>query len=127
MTSGNMSEEPIAIGNDEALARLGGIADAFLLHDREIVARCDDSVVRPAGDATVLLRRARGYAPLPLRLPVPAPRPLVAVGAHLKSTFALVHGHAAYLSPHLGDLETLETLESFRATLARYRSCSDRA
>ncbi len=121
MTSGNLSEEPIAIGNDEALARLGGVADGFLLHDREIIARCDDSVVRPAGDAVVLLRRARGYAPLPLRLPVPARRPLVAVGAHLKSTFTLVHGHAAYLSPHLGDLETLETLESFRTTLVRYR------
>lgn len=122
MTSGNASEEPIAMGNDEALRRLGAIADGFLIHDREIVARVDDSVVRPAGGAGVLLRRARGHAPLPLELPIPAVTPLVAVGAHLKSTFALVHGRAAYLSPHIGDLESLESLEHFEAMLARYRA-----
>jgi hydrogenase maturation protein HypF len=121
MTSGNLSEEPIAAGNDEALARLGAVADGFLLHDREIVARMDDSVVRTAATGPILLRRARGHAPLPLALPVSSPRPLVAVGPHLKNTFTLVHGRHAYVSPHLGDLESLEALEHFRQTLARYQ------
>jgi hydrogenase maturation protein HypF len=120
MTSGNLSEEPIAAGVEEARARLAGIADAILWHDREIVARVDDSVARVAAGRPLWLRRARGYAPLPLPLPVPAPRPLVAVGAHLKSTFTLAAGDAAYPSPHIGDLDTLETLDHFRATLARY-------
>ncbi len=121
MTSGNLSEEPIAAGNAEALERLGNVADGFLLHDREIVARVDDSVVRASAAGPILIRRARGYAPLPLELPAASPRPLVAVGPHLKSTFTLVHGRRAYLSPHLGDLENLETLEHFTATLTRYR------
>ncbi|NOT09949.1 MAG: carbamoyltransferase HypF, partial [Gemmatimonadales bacterium] len=121
MTSGNRSEEPIAMGNAEAIRRLTGVADTFLLHDREIVTRIDDSVVRIVGDRPVLLRRARGYAPLPLALPLAAPVPLVAVGAHLKSTFALAHGRKAYVSQHLGDLDSVETLEHWRATLAAYR------
>jgi hydrogenase maturation protein HypF len=121
MTSGNASDEPIATSNDEARRRLAGIADAFLLHDRDIVARYDDSVVRTAGDAPVFLRRARGYAPLPLTLPVASPRALVAVGAHLKNTFTLVHGRDAYVSQHIGDLENLETLEHWRAALDAYR------
>jgi hypothetical protein len=95
MTSGNLTDEPIAASNDEARSRLGGIADHFLLHDREIVARCDDSVLRPAASGPVFLRRARGYAPLPFDLPVPAPVPLLAVGAQLKHTFALAQGGAA--------------------------------
>lgn len=122
MTSGNQSEEPIVIDNDEALRRLQGIADAFLLHDRHIVARYDDSVVRAAGRQTVMIRRARGYAPMPLELPVPAPMPLLAVGAHLKNTFALAHGNRGYVSQHIGDLENYETLEHFRDSLARYQS-----
>jgi hydrogenase maturation protein HypF len=122
MTSGNRTDEPIAAGNDEALARLGDIADLFLLHDREIVARCDDSVLRPAASGPVFLRRARGYAPLPLDLPVPAPVPLLAVGAQLKHTFALAQGDAAWVSPHQGDLDHLETLEHVEATLAHYRA-----
>jgi hydrogenase maturation protein HypF len=121
MTSGNLSEEPIATGNDEALARLAGVADGFLLHDREIVARYDDSVVRVAGTASLLLRRARGYAPLPLELPLASPRPLLAVGPHLKNTFTLVHGTSAFVSQHIGDLESLETLAHFEETLARLR------
>jgi hydrogenase maturation protein HypF len=121
MTSGNRSDEPIAIGNDEARRRLGDIADAFLMHDREILSRCDDSVLRIAADAPVFLRRARGFAPLPLRLPVPSPVPLLAVGPHLKNTFALVHGDQAWVSPHIGDLESLEGLEHFRDTLGVYR------
>ena len=121
MTSGNLTDEPIAASNDEARSRLGGIADRFLLHDREIVARCDDSVLRPAASGPVFLRRARGYAPLPLDLPVPAPVPLLAVGAQLKHTFALAQGGAAWLSPHQGDLDHLETLEQVEATLRHYR------
>lgn len=122
MTSGNRSEEPIAIGNAEARRRLEGIADGFLLHDREIVARYDDSVLRVAGAAPVFLRRARGYAPAPLELPVPSPVPLVAVGPHLKNTLTLVHGGRAWVSQHVGDLEGVETLEHFAAVLERYRT-----
>ena len=122
MTSGNRSEEPIATGNDDAQARLAKIADAFLLHDREIVARYDDSVLRVSGGAPIFLRRARGYAPLPLRLPIASPKALIAVGPHLKNTFTLVHGTDAYVSQHIGDLENLETLEAWRAAFAAYRT-----
>ncbi|HEX9610465.1 MAG TPA: carbamoyltransferase HypF [Gemmatimonadales bacterium] len=121
MTSGNRSDEPIATRNDEARRQLAGIADAFLLHDREIVSRYDDSVVRVAAGGTVFLRRARGLAPLPLDLPVATPVPLVAVGPHLKNTFTLAHGRSAYVSQHLGNLENLETLDHFHTTLAAYR------
>jgi hydrogenase maturation protein HypF len=121
MTSGNLSEEPIATDNEDARVRLSGVADLLLLHDREIVARYDDSVVRPTGHGPVFLRRARGYAPLPLRLPVGAPLPLVAVGPHLKNTFTIVHGATAYVSQHIGDLENLETLEHFRDSLTMFQ------
>ncbi len=121
MTSGNQSEEPIAISNEDAQERLAAIADAFLLHDRDIVARYDDSVVRVAGATTVFLRRARGYAPLPLKLPLPSPKPLIAVGPHLKNTFTLVQGNDAYVSQHIGDLENLETLSHWRAAFDAYR------
>ncbi len=121
MTSGNLSEEPIAIGNSEARRRLAGIADAFLLHDRDILSRSDDSVVRVAGIAPVFLRRSRGYAPLPIHLPVASPVPLLAVGPHLKNTFTLVHEDHAWVSPHIGDLESIEGLEHFRQTLTVYR------
>ncbi|HSE27937.1 MAG TPA: carbamoyltransferase HypF [Gemmatimonadales bacterium] len=120
MTSGNRSDEPIAIGVGEARRRLAGIADGFLLHDREIVSRYDDSVLRPAG-APIFLRRARGYAPLPLVLPVATPVPLVAVGPHLKNTFTLALGDRAWPSQHVGDLESVEALAHFEAALARYR------
>ena len=121
MTSGNLSDEPIAIGNDDARLRLTSVADAFLLHDRDIVARYDDSVLRVAGGRPVLLRRSRGYAPLPLDLPLESPVPLIAVGPHLKNTFTLVHGRHAFVSQHIGDLESLETLEHWRAALDAYR------
>lgn len=121
MTSGNRTDEPIAIANDEAMARLAGIADTFLLHDREIVSRYDDSVLRVAAGAPLFLRRARGYAPLPLPLPVPTPLPLVAVGPHLKNTFTLAHEQTAYVSQHIGDLEDLDALEHFERTLELYR------
>jgi hydrogenase maturation protein HypF len=120
MTSGNLSDEPIAMGNDEAFERLSSIADVFLLHDREILSRVDDSVARIVDGAPMLLRRARGYAPLTLRLPIASPRTLLAVGPHLKNTFTLVRGDAAHVSPHIGDLDTIESLDHFSAALARY-------
>jgi len=122
MTSGNLSDEPIAIDNDEARIRLGDIADTFLLHDREILSRVDDSVARVVGRAPVLLRRARGYAPLAVALPVSSPRTLLAVGPHLKNTFTLVRGNAAHVSPHIGDLDSIETLDHYRAALDRYQN-----
>jgi hydrogenase maturation protein HypF len=121
MTSGNLTDEPIAIGNTEARRRLGVIADAFLMHDREILSRCDDSVLRMTAAGPIFLRRARGYAPLPLTLPVATPVPLLAVGPHLKNTFTVAHGGSAWVSPHIGDLEDLEGMEHFRHTLSVYR------
>jgi hydrogenase maturation protein HypF len=116
MTSANLSEEPIAIDNDEALARLGAIADAFLMHDREILQRCDDSVAAIVDGAPQLLRRARGFVPLGVSLPFDSP-PLLAVGGHLKNVFALARGRFVYQSQHLGDLENLTGLEFFRESL----------
>jgi hydrogenase maturation protein HypF len=116
MTSANLSEEPIAIDNDEARDRLGEIADAFLMHDREILQRCDDSVAAIVDGAPQLLRRARGFVPLGVPLPFDAP-PLLAVGGHLKNVFALARGRFAYQSQHLGDLESLSGLEFFKESL----------
>lgn len=117
MTSGNQSEEPIAFELEEARRRLGSLADAFLMHDRPIRTRCDDSVVRlfqPGfSDPVILpLRRSRGYAPYPVQLPRPSP-PILAVGAELKNTFCLSREKYALLSHHIGDLENVETLVSF--------------
>ena len=122
MTSGNLSDEPIAIDNDEARARLGAVADGFLFHDREIVARYDDSVLRITARRAVFLRRARGFAPLPLTLPIPTPRPLIATGPDLKNTFTLAEHGRAYVSQHIGDLDSLETVVHFRDTLQRFKS-----
>jgi hydrogenase maturation protein HypF len=120
MTSANLSEEPIAIDNEEARARLGAIADAFLMHDREILQRCDDSVAAVVDGAPQLIRRARGFVPLgaelPLELKLEAP-PLLAVGGHLKNVFALARGRFVYQSQHLGDLENLTGLEFFTESL----------
>jgi hydrogenase maturation protein HypF len=120
MTSANLSEEPIAIDNDEAMARLGKIADAFLMHDREILQRCDDSVMALVDGSPQLIRRARGFVPLAIPLPAnlgDAP-PLLAVGGHLKNVFTLARGEFAYQSQHLGDLENLTGLDFFRESLA---------
>jgi hydrogenase maturation protein HypF len=116
MTSANLSEEPIAIDNDEALTRLGGIADAFLMHDREILQRCDDSVAAVVDGMPQLVRRARGFVPLGVELPFDVP-PLLAVGGHLKNVFTLARGRRAYQSQHLGDLESLTGLEFFKESL----------
>ena len=121
MTSGNRSEEPIAITNEESRERLGAIADAYLLHDRDILTRADDSVMRLVRGAPVFLRRARGFAPIPIELPVASPVPLLAVGPHLKNTFTLVHGRTAWVSQHIGDLESMETLRHFETTLETVR------
>ncbi len=121
MTSGNLAEEPIAIGNEEARRRLGPISDGFLMHDREILRRADDSVLRVGASRTLMLRRSRGFAPLPLALPVASPVPLLAVGPHLKNTFTLAHGPTAWMSPHIGDLESLESVEHFNSALEGYR------
>jgi hydrogenase maturation protein HypF len=113
LTSGNVSDEPIAYRDDDALGRLAGIADAFLTHNRSIHARTDDSVVRVVGGQEQLIRRSRGYVPQPLRLPRPAATPILAVGAELKHTFCLVRGEHAFLSHHIGDLENYETYRAF--------------
>jgi hydrogenase maturation protein HypF len=120
MTSGNVSDEPIAIGNDEARLRLARVADAFLLHDREIVARYDDSVLRVADSGPVMLRRARGYAPMPLTLPVGTEDAILAVGPHLKNTFTLAQGTDAFVSQHIGDLDSLESQEHFADARRRF-------
>ena len=121
MTSGNVSELPIAMANEESRVSLGAIADGFLMHDREIVSRYDDSVVRVIGDSPTFIRRARGFAPLPVELPVAVPRPVLATGPHLKNTFALAVDRTVFVSQHIGDLENLETLQHFRSALARFR------
>jgi hydrogenase maturation protein HypF len=116
MTSANLSEEPIAIENDEARTRLAAIADAFLMHDREILQRCDDSVVAFVDSQPQIIRRARGFVPLAVPLPLDAP-PLLAVGGHLKNVFALARGRFAYQSQHIGDLENATSLGFFEESL----------
>jgi hydrogenase maturation protein HypF len=119
MTSGNLSEEPIACGNEEAVRRLGGICDGYLVHDREIESRCDDSVARVVAGGPVLLRRSRGWVPRPIAVDVSFEEPVLACGGHLKNTFCIGLGKAAYLGPHIGDLENLETLTAFEEAVAR--------
>lgn len=104
MTSGNRSDEPIAYEDGDALARLGGIADLFLVHNRPIEVRCDDSVARVVEGTPTVLRRARGYVPLAISLTHEAAEPILACGGELKNVFALVRGREVFLSQHLGDL-----------------------
>ncbi|MBN1454452.1 MAG: carbamoyltransferase HypF [Anaerolineales bacterium] len=129
MTSGNLSEEPIATDNDEARTRLVPLADAFLMHDRDIYIRCDDSVVRVVANEkldtdrwsliTYPLRRSRGYSPFPVKLPWDVP-PLLAVGPELKNTFCLTNKNYAFLSHHIGDMENYETLQSFEQGIEHF-------
>ncbi|BCJ49313.1 carbamoyltransferase HypF [Actinoplanes sp. NBRC 14428] len=121
VTSGNLSGEPIAVDDEQARRSLAPVADGMLWHDRPIRARYDDSVVRVAGGARRTLRRARGYAPSAVPLPVPAPRPVLAVGAQLKHTFALARGGLALIGPHGGDLGDADALAAF--TAAREQLC----
>ena len=115
-TSGNRSDEPIAIDNNEAIARLKDIADHFLMHNRPIVRACDDSVVRLTRGRAGILRRARGYAPLGIRVAKALP-PVLAVGGHLKNTVAIGVGQDVFLSQHIGDLETLEARGAFEKAI----------
>ncbi len=116
LTSGNVSDEPIAFADDDARERLGGIADAFLVHDRPIATRTDDSVVR----GPLVLRRSRGRVPDSLLLPIAAPAPVLACGAELKSTFCLAKGGRAWVGHHVGDLKNWETLASYRAGIDHF-------
>jgi len=120
MTSGNLSEEPIAKDNDEALRRLKGIPDYFLLHNRDIYSRYDDSVAIVELNKPQIVRRARGYAPYPVHLPFKS-KQVLACGAELKNTFCLTKDNYAFVSQHIGDLENLETMEHFEATLELYK------
>jgi hydrogenase maturation protein HypF len=111
MTSGNLSEEPLRRGNREAVESLAGVADCFLLHDRDIVRRVDDSVVRTSPRGPALVRRARGWVPEPLPLPVSSPKVIVATGGHLQVTACVVQGKQAFLSQHVGDLDSVPARE----------------
>lgn len=121
MTSGNLTDEPICVDPEEAEERLGQIADAFCHHDRRIHVPCDDSVVQLVGAEVQPVRRSRGYAPLPLRLPFESP-PLVAVGGELKTTAGVALGKSAWLSQHIGDTENLTTLAVLARTVATLTS-----
>ncbi|HEX4360278.1 MAG TPA: carbamoyltransferase HypF [Pseudonocardia sp.] len=125
LTSGNVSDEPIAFEDGDASARLAPIADAFLTHDRPIHMRADDSVLRVVAGRAMPIRRSRGYAPEPLSLAWPAPRPILGCGAELKSTFCLARGTHAMLSQHIGDLENYETLRSYTAGIAHFQQLFD--
>lgn len=121
MTSGNYSNEPIIKDNDEALQNLATLADAFLLHNRDIHVQCDDSVLRVFEGHELPIRRSRGYAPFPVRLPFSLPS-VLAVGGELKSTFCLVKDDYAFMSQHLGDMENLETLQAFEKSLQQMQA-----
>jgi len=120
MTSGNRSDEPIAYRDDDAIDHLRGIADYFLVHDRPIHMRCDDSVARVIGGEACPVRRSRGYAPAPLRMAERVVRQTLACGGELKNTFCVAKDHHAFLSHHIGDLENYETLRSFREGVTHY-------
>ncbi len=115
-TSGNFSEEPICLDGKEALGRLKGVADFFLTHDRPIVRHADDSIVRVMADRPLVLRRARGFAPMPVALSGDHPA-MLACGGHLKNTVCLLSGHAAYLSQHVGDLDNKESRHAFQTAM----------
>ncbi len=125
MTSGNLSEEPIAYKDDEARERLSSIAEGLVSHNRNIQVRCDDSVVRVAAGSEQLFRRSRGYAPEPVMLPFESPVPLLAAGGHLKNTFCLVKGRQAFISHHIGDVQNLETLKSYLEGIDHFKQIFD--
>jgi hydrogenase maturation protein HypF len=121
MTSGNFSEEPIATGNDEALERLAGLADYFLLHDREILQRCDDSIVKVMDSKPRLMRRSRGYVPEPVFLRGSSAPPGLAVGGELKNCIGLSRGRAVFLSQHIGDLDNLSAYRFFESSIDHFK------
>ena len=120
MTSGNISDEPIAYQDADALLRLAKIADYFLLHKRKINQRVDDSVARVFAGAPMMIRRSRGYVPLPITLPLSG-REVLACGGQLKNTFCLTKGDQAFLGPHIGDLDNMTTLRSFREEVEHFK------
>jgi hydrogenase maturation protein HypF len=124
MTSGNMSEEPIAIDNQDALDRLGRLADYFLLHNRDIYLRSDDSVVKMNDGRVRFFRRSRGYVPRPVFLEKPV-RPILACGAELKNTICLTREDQAFMSQHVGDLENLPTYNFFKTTIQHLKRILD--
>jgi hydrogenase maturation protein HypF len=121
-TSGNLSDEPICIDEHEALDRLNGIADMFLVHNRPIVRHMDDSIVRVMMEREFVLRRARGYAPLPISVGTRHNMSLLAVGAHLKNTIALTSEDNVFISQHIGDLETKESLDAFHRVVTDFQT-----
>jgi hydrogenase maturation protein HypF len=125
LTSGNVSDEPIAYRDEDAVARLGGIADAFLAHDRAIHIRTDDSVTRVFRGRPMPVRRSRGYVPEPIGVLPGFPRPVLACGAELKNTFCLAKEDHAFVSHHVGDLENAETLRSFTEGIEHFRRLFD--
>jgi hydrogenase maturation protein HypF len=128
MTSANLTEEPLCADDDEAKRRLAGIADAYLTHDRRIVLRCDDSIVKPASEeperGPIVLRRARGFVPAPIFLPSEG-RPVLGLGPELKGTVCLTRDNKAFLGQHLGDLTNLETLEFLREVIFHLKDIID--
>ena len=125
LTSGNISDEPIAYEDDDAMARLSPIADFFLTHDRPIHIRTDDSVVRVFRAREMPIRRSRGYAPASIAMPVRARRPILACGAELKSTFCLARDRTAFVSHHIGDLENFRSLRAFTEGIDHFRRLFD--
>ena len=125
MTSGNVSDEPIAFDDDDALERLGHIADRFLVHDRPIATRTDDSVVRVVRERPLLMRRSRGYVPGALDLPVSSPKQLLGTGAEQKNAFCLAKGDRAWCSHHIGDIKNYETLTSLKDGVAHFEALFD--
>jgi hydrogenase maturation protein HypF len=121
MTSGNVSDEPVCYEDEDATKRLSNIADYFLLHNRRIHLRADDSVTRVRGGREMILRRSRGYAPAPVKTAFKFEREILACGAELKNTFCLARDNYAFLSHHIGDLENLETLRSFTEGIEHYK------
>ncbi len=116
-TSGNLSEEPICIDEYEALRRLKGIADYFLVHNRPILRHCDDSIARIVNNREFIIRRARGFAPLPYLIENESDDSLIAVGGHLKNTIALKKRNQIFISQHIGDLSTVESFNAFKKTI----------
>ncbi|HWE69578.1 MAG TPA: carbamoyltransferase HypF [Acidimicrobiales bacterium] len=124
MTSGNLSDEPICYQDDDARRRLGRLADGWLVHNRPIHVPCDDSVVRVAGGQELPIRRSRGYAPLPVWLPFES-APILAAGGELKNTFCLARGRDAWMSQHIGDMGSLETLDAFEHSTRQFGEMYD--
>ncbi len=122
MTSANISEEPIAYKDPDAFGRLDTIADYFLVHNREIHMRCDDSVGAILHNRQTMLRRSRGYVPYPIKLHIHTKQPILAVGGHLKNTFCFLRDDFAFLSHHIGDLENYETLHSFTEGIEHFKN-----